>query len=78
LSPVALNEVIAKTEKHLEQFAASEQAEADEFCAHTRLGSFLHHALQAYLEALGNFTLADVLNPQADTAGLFEFSEEAA
>ena len=75
---IALNEVISRTEKHLEQFAASTQAEVDEFCAHTRLGNFLHHALQAYLEALGNFTLADVLNPKADAVRLLELSEEAA
>jgi Rrf2 family nitric oxide-sensitive transcriptional repressor len=75
---ISLNEVISTTEKHLHQFAASAQSDADEFCAHTQLSSFLQHALHAYLETLGNFTLADVLNPKADTARLLELSEEAA
>jgi Rrf2 family nitric oxide-sensitive transcriptional repressor len=75
---ICLDEVISKTEKHLEQFAGSGLTETDEFCAHSRLSSFLQHALEAYLEALGNFTLADVLDPKTDIARLLEFSEEAA
>lgn len=75
---ICLDEVISKTERHLEHFNGARRDDADEFCAHSRLSSFLHHALRAYLAALGNFTLADVLDPNNDINRLLEFSEETA
>jgi Rrf2 family nitric oxide-sensitive transcriptional repressor len=75
---ISLNEIISNTEKHLQQHDVSNLTDASELTADTRLSSYLHHALQAYLEALGHFTLADVLNPQAETAQILNLNEKAA
>ncbi|MBT8069495.1 MAG: Rrf2 family transcriptional regulator [Xanthomonadales bacterium] len=75
---ICLDEVISKTERHLQQFTGPGRDDADEHCAHSRLSNFLQYALQAYLETLSNFTLADVLDPSSDITRLLEFSEEAA
>jgi Rrf2 family nitric oxide-sensitive transcriptional repressor len=75
---ICLNEVIRNTEKHLKHLSLPGQEDGDDACAHSRLSTYLQHALHAYLEALGNFTLADVLDAGTDTGGLPELSEEAA
>jgi Rrf2 family nitric oxide-sensitive transcriptional repressor len=75
---ISLNEIISNTEKHLQQHDVSNLTDASELTADTRLSSYLHHALQAYLDALGHFTLADVLNPQAETAQILNLNEKAA
>lgn len=71
---ITLNEVIGNTEKHLQQLQASKPSVTKSLTADTRLSNYLHHALQAYLEALGRFTLADVLDPQSNTAQLLELN----
>lgn len=75
---ISLNEVILNTEKHLQQSADVPLSSDGEDTADTRLSNFLHHALQAYLEALGRFTLADVLEQGTEVAQLLEFNEQAA
>jgi Rrf2 family nitric oxide-sensitive transcriptional repressor len=75
---ISLNEVISNTEKHLQKYAVPKMSDARELTPDTRLSSFLHHALQAYLDALGRFTLADVLEPQSDVAQLLNLKEKAA
>jgi Rrf2 family nitric oxide-sensitive transcriptional repressor len=72
---ISLNDVISNTEKHLQLHDLSN---ANEPTADSRLSSYLQHALQAYLEALGQFTLADVLDPQEDANELLGLSEKAA
>ncbi len=72
---ISLREVIRNTEKHLEQPAAST---AGEPTPDTRLSGYLQQALQAYLDALGRFTLADVLEPQAEDSQLLELNDKAA
>ena len=74
---ISLNEVISNTEKHLQQPDEPKPLHTNELTADTRLSSYLQHAIQAYLEALGRFTLADVLEPQTEVAQLLELSEEA-
>ena len=74
---INLNEVIRNTEKHLQE---SESLVSDEqgSTADTRLKSYLQNAMQAYLDALGLFTLADVLEPQSEAVQLLDLSEKAA
>ena len=75
---ISLNEVIAITEKHLQQLDVAIPADSSELTADNRLSGYLQHALQAYLEALACFTLADVLEPQAEAAQLLNLNEKAA
>jgi Rrf2 family nitric oxide-sensitive transcriptional repressor len=75
---IILSEVINATEKHLLELQAARPlgtmpAETDK-----RLGSFLQEALQAYLEALGRFTLADILQSGDETNKLLGLNEKAA
>jgi len=72
---IGLNEVIANTEKHLQQTDVPVQFE---LTATTRLSSFLQLALNAYLEALGHYTLADVLGAQKEVVSLLDLNEIAA
>jgi Rrf2 family nitric oxide-sensitive transcriptional repressor len=71
---ISLDEVIGNTEKHLQQLQAKNLSSTKSLTADTRLSNFLHHALQAYLEALGRFTLADVLEPQSETGQLLDLN----
>jgi Rrf2 family nitric oxide-sensitive transcriptional repressor len=61
---ISLKEVIGNTEKHLQQIDENDLPGTNEKTADTRLNDYLQHALQAYLETLGHFTLADVLEPE--------------
>lgn len=74
---ISLNDVIRNTEKHLDD-VADEPGSDHKYCPHGRLNSYLQHAMQAYLDALGRYTLADVLNPQSDAIQLLELNEKAA
>ena len=75
---ISLNEVISVTEKHLQALQKSSAPELDEPDADSRLSNYLQHAVQAYLEALGRFTLADVLEQKTDQLKLLELNEKAA
>lgn len=75
---ISLDEVIGNTEKYLQQLEATKPSAAQASTADTRLSSYLHHALQAYLEALGRFTLADVLEEQPKAVQLLDLKEKAA
>jgi len=75
---ISLNEVIGNTEKYLQQLEATKPSAKQASTAETRLSSYLHHALQAYLEALGRFTLADVLETKSEAVQLLELNEKAA
>lgn len=80
LSPeeICLKEVIRNTEKHLYKVNGKAPAQQHDATADSRLKNYLHHAMQAYLDTLGGFTLADVLNTGVDGAAAFELGEEAA
>jgi Rrf2 family nitric oxide-sensitive transcriptional repressor len=60
---ISLKEVIGNTEKHLQQLDEHNWSDTKEKTADSRLNGYLQHALHVYLEALGRFTLADVLEP---------------
>lgn len=73
---ISLNEVISNTERHLHPHDLSV---TNESTVDNRLNSYLQSALQAYLEALGQFTLADVLGTQEEDATEFlDLNEKAA
>ena len=75
---ISLNEVVSNTEKHLQDIDLEQGSMIASECADTRLGSFLSRALVAYLDELGKFTLADVLEPGTDLGQLLEINEQAA
>jgi len=75
---ICLEEVIRNTEKHLHKVNGVNPAAKQGATADSRLKGYLHHAMQAYLDKLGCFTLADVLDPQATQAQGLELNEEAA
>lgn len=73
---ISLKEVISVTEKHLQKLDISSPPEIDPLTVDTRLSSYLQHALHAYVEALGQFTLADILQPEPDAMKLLDLSEK--
>jgi len=75
---IRLDEVITNTEKCLQGLEANDAVDLSGMSADHRLSGFLNLALQAYLEALGQFTLADILDPQSDAARLLDLNEQAA
>jgi Rrf2 family nitric oxide-sensitive transcriptional repressor len=75
---ISLNDVIRNTEKHLSDTAFQAPNNEPAVCADSRLKSYLQNAMQAYLDALGRFTLADVLNPQTDAMQLLDLNEKVA
>ena len=75
---INLKEVIRNTERHLQQVEDSIPADEHGSTADTRLKGYLQSAMQAYLDALGRFTLADVLEPQAKEIELLDLNERAA
>jgi len=75
---ISLNDVIRNTEKHLNDAVSQALNSEHADCADSRLKSYLQNAMQAYLDALGRFTLADVLNPQTDAMQLLDLNEKAA
>ncbi len=75
---INLADVILNTEKH--DFDSNNAVAVDkhEVTADTRLKGFLQSAMQAYFDALGCFTLADVLGSQSELLHLQELKENAA
>jgi len=75
---INLQEVILNTEKHLDEAVATSPADPHEFAADTRLKCFLQNAMEAYLETLGSFTLADVLDARPEAMQFLNLKEKAA
>jgi Rrf2 family nitric oxide-sensitive transcriptional repressor len=75
---IRLNDVIGCTEKHLQELGADSQSGDIEATVHSRLGNFLRHAMQAYLDDLAQFSLADVLEPESDANQMLELNDKAA
>lgn len=74
---ISLNEVIRNTEKHLKE-SENPGSDQQDPSADSRLQSYLQSAMQAYLDALGRFTLADVLEPQSEAIQILDLNEKAA
>ena len=74
---INLKDVIRNTERHLHQVEDIVPTD-EQSTAEIRLKGYLQSAMQAYLDALGRFTLADVLEPQAKEIKLLDMSEKAA
>ena len=72
---ISLCEVISNTEKYLGDLNGSRPGQST---PDDRLSSYLQHAMQSYLEALGHFTLADVLEPRKETLQLLNLEGKAA
>ena len=75
---ISLNDVIRNTEKHLHKSDYELPVDRHDATADSRLKSYLKSAMQAYLDALGRFTLADVLDPQTEAIKALDLSEKAA
>ena len=75
---ISLNDVIRNTEKHLDEKGETCTDHEHELTADKRLKGYLQNAMQAYLDALGRFTLADVLDPRTEKVQLLDLSERAA
>jgi len=75
---ICLKDVIRNTEKHLHKVNGSNPAVKQGATADSRLKGYLHHAMQAYLDKLACFTLADVLDQQTAQVHGLELNEEAA
>ncbi|MGB7452389.1 MAG: Rrf2 family transcriptional regulator [Lysobacterales bacterium] len=75
---INLKDVIRNTERHLHQTEDLAPADIHGSTADTRIKGYLQSAMQAYLDALGRFTLADVLGPQAKEIPIADLSEKAA
>jgi len=75
---ISLNDVIRNTEKHFHDTDCEIPVDRHDVTADTRLKSYLKSAMQAYLDALGRFTLADVLDPQVDAVKALDLSGKAA
>jgi len=75
---ISLKEVIRNTEKHFHATDEADPADEYEITADIRLSGYLQNAMQAYLDTLGRFTLADVLEPLAEAVQLRDMSEKAA
>jgi Rrf2 family nitric oxide-sensitive transcriptional repressor len=74
---ICLKEVIRHTEKHLHKVNGVNPVEKQGVSADTRLNGYLYNAMQAYLDRLACFTLADVLYPQSEAFERLELEEEA-
>lgn len=75
---ISLKDVIRNTEKHLLDVGSELPDGEMEDNPDARLKGYLQNAIQAYLDALGRYTLEDVLNPQHDAVQIMELSEKAA
>jgi Rrf2 family transcriptional regulator, nitric oxide-sensitive transcriptional repressor len=75
---IVLNDVVSHTEKSMQALDAEYPPAGVQVTADVLLGSFLRHALQAYLEELSHYTLADVLKAKSNVSQLLEISGQAA
>jgi Rrf2 family nitric oxide-sensitive transcriptional repressor len=76
---ISLYEVVSNSEKHLQGLAGAPLiANGGQLTAEVHLSSYINQALEAYLDTLKRFTLADVLEPQAEIIQLLEMKEISA
>jgi Rrf2 family nitric oxide-sensitive transcriptional repressor len=75
---ISLNDIILNTEKHFHDIDCETNIDWHDATADIRLKSYLKSAMQAYLDTLGRFTLADVLDPQAEAVKALHMNGKAA
>jgi Rrf2 family nitric oxide-sensitive transcriptional repressor len=75
---IGLDDVIRNTEKHFQQPEASATPEPSTQTADDRLNNYLQYALEVYLQTLGRFTLADVIDPKTNASQFLDTDEKAA
>ena len=75
---IHLDEIIANTEKHLQDLQTAGLPRGEQPQCSARLNGCLQEALQAYLDVLAGFTLADILENRKEVADLLEVGEKAA
>jgi len=75
---ITLSDVIRNTENHFPDTDCLIPVDSHDATADTRLRSYLQSAMQTYLDAVGRFTLADVLDPQVEAAKILALQEKAA
>lgn len=75
---ISLREIIGNTEKHLQDPGTAGLPDGDRPLEGDPLRTCLQQALQAYLEVLAGFTLADILDPAQDLTELLQAGERAA
>lgn len=75
---INLKDVIRNTERHLSETENPVTADEHGNTTDKRLKGYLQSAMQAYLDALGRFTLADVLEPQAKEIQILDLKDKAA
>jgi Rrf2 family nitric oxide-sensitive transcriptional repressor len=75
---ITLSDVICNTEKHIHETDTNMTDGHQGVTPDTRLKGYLQTAMQAYLDALGQFTLADVLEAPTETVPLMDLGEKAA
>jgi len=75
---ISLGEIISNTEKHLQDPDNAGLPRNDAPLSNSRLHGCLQQALQAYLDVLARFTLADILDHEEDVADILEVGEKAA
>jgi len=72
---INLREVIRNTERHLNKVDNHNSQDTMDLSAETRLNSYLHHALLAYLDTLGNYTLSDILQSAVEIDHMMDLKE---
>lgn len=75
---INLGEVIRHTEKNLQHSGKDNAAAGQDETAHPRLSSFLQQAMQNYVETLRGYTLADVLQQDAQGGLMPELQKQSA
>ena len=75
---ISLDAVIRNTEKQFLEPDSAIPADSHGIAPDTRLRGYLQNATQAYFDTLGRFTLADVLDSQADAKPLLDLKIRAA
>lgn len=75
---ISLDKIIRNTEKHLQALVDTNPDEQHGSATDARMQRYLQQALQAYLEVLGRYTLADILDNQECAGELSKLGEIAA
>lgn len=75
---ITLNEIVGNTEKHLKISDSVSQTKQAAGCTQSRLSGFLQDATRAYLEALSQYTLADILDTNGKGNPYLGMREQAA
>ena len=75
---ISLGEIVSNTEKHLQDLESAGLREHDGSSTDSRMQSCLQQALRAYLDVLGQYTLADILQSPESIPDVFDLNVKAA